>query len=163
MMGNLPKHIIRSYEPNDSTDIIAVLRRIGWAEQFVEGQLSSIQAFAANTDYARVYVGSTVDQIVGFGTVQFEPWNRLGQIHGLVVDPAWRRHGLAATLAKEAEMFVRELGGRGIFVDTPINNYGGRRFYEAIGYNHDYTMTEYYDDSVDGVTYVKFFKQVDLE
>jgi ribosomal protein S18 acetylase RimI-like enzyme len=163
MTGDIPTCSVRPYEPQDLTDIGVVLGRIGWAEQFVEGQLSSIQAFAANINHARVYVASALDHVVGFSTVLFESWNRLGQIHGLVVDPQWRRHGLAARLILKAETFVRELGGRGIFVDTPINNDGGRRFYEALGYTHDYTMTEYYDKGLDGVTYVKFFKEVDAK
>lgn len=150
---------IRPYIAEDSSDVRAVLGQVGWAEQFVEGQLTSVQTFAANTEFARVHVAVIAGQVAGFSTVLFEPWNRLGQLHGLVVHPVRRRHGLAVTLVKEAETFVRELGGRGVFVDTPINNDGGRRFYEAIGYIHDYTMTEYYDEGLDGVTYVKFFNQ----
>ena len=149
---------VRSYVPQDLGNMRTVLRRVGWAEQFVQGQLSSIQTFAADTDHARVYASVIEGQVAGFGTVLFSPWNRLGQIHGLVVDPAWRRRGLAATLVKKLETFVRELGGRGIFVDTPVDNDGGRRFYEALGYAHDYTMTDYYDRGLDGVTYIKFFK-----
>lgn len=163
MPGTFLPPYVRPYEPRDLGDISSVLRSVGWAQQFVEGQLSSVKAFAANSDNARVYVGSTANGVEGFSTVLFEPWNRLGQIHGLVIDPAHRRHGLAAALIKEAETFVRERGGRGIFVDTPINNDGGRRFYEAVGYTLDYTMTEYYDEGLDGVTYVKFFPSVDPE
>lgn len=163
MPGDIPTYSIRLYEPQDLNDIATVLERTGWAEQFVRGQLSSIETFAANRDYARVYVASTADHVVGFSTVLFELWNRLGQIHGLAVDPQWRRYGLAGRLILEAETFIQELGGRGIFVDTPINNDGGRRFYEAISFIHDYTMTEYYDEGLDGVTYVKFFKEVDAK
>lgn len=161
MIGNTSAATVRPYMPQDFDSVREVLGRTGWAERFIEGQLSSIQAFAENTDFARVYLAVIAGQAVGFSTVLFEPWNRLGQIHGLVVDPAWRRNGLAARLATKAETFVQELGGRGIFVDTPVNNDGGRRFYEAIGYTHDYTMTEYYDEGLDGVTYVKFFKKPD--
>lgn len=157
-MSSSPSAVtVRRYAPKDSNDIRTALELVGWAEQFVEGQLSSIQVFATNTEHARVHVAVIAGQVAGFSTVLFEPWNRLGQIHGLVVHPAWRRHGLAATLVHEAETFVREIGGRAIFVDTPIDNDGGRRFYEAMGYVHDYTMTEYYGEGLDGVTYVKFF------
>lgn len=129
MPGDIPTCDIRLHEPQDLGDIGTVLGRIGWAEQFVRGQLSSIEAFKANRDYARVYVAATANHVVGFSTVLFEPWNWLGQIHGLVVDPQWWRHGLAARLILEAEAFIQEFGRRGIFVDTPINNDGGRRFY----------------------------------
>lgn len=112
MTGDNRTCSIRPYEPQDLSDIGTVLGRLGWAEQFVTGQLSCIETFAANRGHARGYVISTAKRVIGFSTVLFEPWNRLGQIHGLVVDPQWRRHGLAAQLIREAEAFIQELGGR---------------------------------------------------
>jgi ribosomal protein S18 acetylase RimI-like enzyme len=44
-------------------------------------------------------------------------------------------------------------------VDTPTSNTGGRKFYEAIGYQLGYIMPRYYEDRLDGVTYQKFFEK----
>jgi ribosomal protein S18 acetylase RimI-like enzyme len=58
---------------------------------------------------------------------------------------------------KKVECYLQEKGARGVYLDTPLNNDGGRRFYEKIGYRLGYIMPEYYDAGQDGVTYQKFF------
>ena len=45
-----------------------------------------------------------------------------------------------------------------LHVDTPVANAKGRGFYEAVGYHYTYAMPRYYEDSLDGVTYQKFFE-----
>jgi ribosomal protein S18 acetylase RimI-like enzyme len=71
------------------------------------------------------------------------------------VDPNLKRRGIASALVRRAETFVREEDGRGIYVDTPSTNEIARSFYQALGYRHAYTMPEYYDEGVDGVSYLK--------
>jgi ribosomal protein S18 acetylase RimI-like enzyme len=78
-------------------------------------------------------------------------------LHGLAVDPDLKRRGIASALARHAEGFVREEGGRGIYADTPETNEVARGFYVALGYRHAYTMPEYYEEGLDGVTYLKLF------
>jgi GNAT superfamily N-acetyltransferase len=67
------------------------------------------------------------------------------------------RRGYATRLLEAAETFANDHDCRGIYVDTPVDNEGGRAFYLARGYSEDYRMTRYHDDDLDGVTYVKFF------
>ena len=93
----------------------------------------------------------------GFVCVEYREWNRLGQLHGLAVDPAFKRRGIASELVRRAEQFVRAEGGRGLYVDTPVTNEIARSFYEALGYQQAYVMPEYYDKGLDGVTYLKLF------
>jgi ribosomal protein S18 acetylase RimI-like enzyme len=78
-------------------------------------------------------------------------------LHGLAVDPDLKRRGTASALVRYAEKFVREEGGRGIYAHPPATNGAARRFYLALGYRHAYTMPEYYDEGLDGVTYLKLF------
>ena len=94
---------------------------------------------------------------MGFLYVQYYAWNRLCQIQGLAVDPDFQRHGAASALVLRAEEFARSKNARGVYVDTPTSNRGGRKFYEAIGYQLGYIMPRYYEDELDGVTYQKFF------
>jgi len=96
---------------------------------------------------------------VGFVYVQFHEWNSLAQIQGLAVDPRYHRQGIASTLMVRAEEYAREKCARGIYVDTPTLNQGGRSFYEAVGYRFGYEMPRYYEDELDGVTYQKFFER----
>ncbi|HET9909944.1 MAG TPA: hypothetical protein VFQ23_25070 [Anaerolineales bacterium] len=57
-----------------------------------------------------------------------------------------------------AEQFALAKKARGIYVDTPTLNTGGRSFYEAAGYQLGYIMPRYYEDEMDGVTYQKFWR-----
>jgi ribosomal protein S18 acetylase RimI-like enzyme len=137
-----------------------ILEKNGWERQYVEGQLGGLAALSANLlpgTRGKVYVSESEGSLSGFVCVEFRQWNRLGQVHGLAVDPSLKRRGIASALIGCAEGFVREEGGRGIYVDTPATNRGARTFYLASGYHHAYTMPEYYDEGLDGVTYLKLF------
>ncbi len=98
-----------------------------------------------------------VGRVGGFVSVEFRSWNRLGQLHGLAVNPRLRRRGVASALIGRAEGFVRGEGGRGLYADTPVTNEIARGFYEALGYRRAYLMPGYYDEGLNGVTYFKLF------
>jgi ribosomal protein S18 acetylase RimI-like enzyme len=97
------------------------------------------------------------DRLSRFGSIEYREWNRLGQLHGLAVDPDLKWQGIASALVRRAEELVREEGGCGLYVNTPVTNEIGRSFYEALGYRQAYAMPEYYDEGLDGVTYLKLF------
>ena len=137
-----------------------VLENNGWEKRYIEGQLAGLAVLSANLlpgTRGKVYVAESGGALCGFVSVEFREWNRLGQVHGLAVDPSLKRRGIGSALTGCAEGFVREEGGRGIYVDTPATNRGARGFYRALGYQHAYTMPEYYDEGLDGVTYLKLF------
>jgi ribosomal protein S18 acetylase RimI-like enzyme len=139
-----------------SPAIEEILRDHGWSEGQIEGQLEALAALAATGDglaLTAVADGTTA----GFVSLQVHRWNNLAQIHGLAVRRDLLRQGQATALLEAAEAFARDRQCRGIYVDTPVDNEGGRAFYEARGYAEDYRMTRYYADDLDGVTYVKFF------
>lgn len=133
-----------------------LIHSVGWNDAQADGQIQSIAHFLQDPN-AAVYFARDEARIAAFLTCQFYAWNCLGQIHGLVVDPACRRLHLATRLVERGEQFLRGKGARGVYVDTPVDNAGGRRFYEAAGYRVGYIMPEYYAEGQDGVTYQKFF------
>jgi ribosomal protein S18 acetylase RimI-like enzyme len=136
------------------------LEKNGWEERYVAGQLAGLAVLSANLlpgAQGRVYVCELEGRLGGFVSVEFRQWNRLGHLHGLVVDPSLKQRGIASALVRRAEEFVQEVGGRGIYVDTPVTNQTARSFYRALGYWRAYTMPEYYDEGLDGVTYLKLF------
>lgn len=153
----MTKVSITDYSPPHQAAIRRILERIGWAEQYVNAAERNAEAFSQNREVYGVYIATAGDSVVGFVYVQFHEWNRLAQIQGLAVDPSYQRQGIAAELVENAERFAREKGARGVYVDTPTLNRKGRDFYEAIGYGYGYEMPRYYEDSLDGVTYQKFF------
>lgn len=150
---------ILPYQADDQRHIRRILERIGWAEGYILAFEEAAIHFAARPDSA-VYMAHLSPEAVGFVFVEVRAWNRLAQIQGLAVDPTAQRKGAASALVSRAEEFARAQGARGIYVDTPITNMGGCRFYEAIGYQMGYLMPRYYEDQLDGVTYQKFFDEV---
>lgn len=147
------------YLPEYQGAIRAILTKIGWAEQYIFAAEQNARTFSQNKEEYGVYLAAADQRGIGFLYVQYYAWNQLSQIHGLAVDPECQRQGVATALVARAEQFARSKGARGIYVDTPTTNAGGRRFYEAAGYRLGYIMPRYYEDELDGVTYQKFFER----
>lgn len=148
---------ITTFSEADRQALGNLIRSVGWSDAQADGQVQSIAHFLQDPN-AVVYFARDAVRIAAFLTCQFYAWNRLGQIHGLVVDPVYRRLHLATRLVERGEQFLREKRARGVYVDTPVDNAGGRRFYEAAGYRVGYIMPAYYAEGQDGVTYQKFFR-----
>jgi ribosomal protein S18 acetylase RimI-like enzyme len=137
-----------------------VLAKNHWEGRYIAGQLDGLRSLSsapAPGTRGKVYVHEAEGRVSGFVSVEFREWNRFGQLHGLAVDPGLKRRGIASVLVGRAEEFVRGEGGRGVYVDTPVTNDAARSFYEALGYRQAYVMPEYYDEGLDGVTYLKLF------
>ncbi len=145
------------YTSEYQSSIRRILTRIGWAEQYISSAEQNMQYLSQDKENYRVYLAIKDNDAVGFLYVQFYAWNQLCQIHGLAVDPDAQRVGIASALVARAEDFAKTKNARGVYVDTPTTNTGGRKFYEAIGYQFGYIMPRYYEDKLDGVTYQKFF------
>ena len=154
---------ILDYAPNYFPSIRTILTKIGWAEQYIASAEQNMDRLYPDRENYGVYVAVSGDAAVGFLYVQYYAWNQLCQIHGLAVDPETQRQGIASALVVRAEDFARSKNARGIYVDTPTLNTGGRKFYEAVGYQLGYIMPRYYEDRLDGVTYQKFFNGVKVE
>ncbi len=137
-----------------------VLAKNGWEEHYIAGQLAELDVLSCDPLPGRsgkVCLCQVKGHLSGFICIEYREWNRLGQVQGLAVDPDFKRRGIASDLVRCAEEFVRSEGGRGLYVDTPVTNEVGRSFYEALGYWQAYLMPEYYDEGLDGVTYLKLF------
>jgi ribosomal protein S18 acetylase RimI-like enzyme len=137
-----------------------VLAKNGWQEHYIAGQLAWLDALSGDPmpgTRSKVCVCEVEERLSGFVCVEYREWNRLGQLQGLAVEPALKRRGIASELVHRAEEFVLAEGGRGLYVDTPVTNETGRSFYEALGYRQAYMMPEYYEEGIDGVTYLKLF------
>ena len=71
-------------------------------ERYVAGQLDGFNLLSAaysSGTRGRVYLHEAeVGRLGGFVSVEFRSWNRLGQLHGLAVDPRLKRRGVASTL-----------------------------------------------------------------
>ncbi len=158
-----PAITILDYSPKYQPSIRTILMKIGWAEQYTSAAEQNMQTLSRDKQNYGVYVAAAGEIAAGFLYIQYYAWNQLCQIHGLAVDPDFQRQGIAGALVRRAEEFARSKQARGIYVDTPTTNTGGRKFYEASGYQLGYIMPRYYEDRLDGVTYQKFFESVPTE
>lgn len=147
---------ILDYLPEYQSSIRRILEKIGWAEQYITSMEQSADIFSKDKENSRVYIAVSEERMVGFLYAQYYAWNQLVQIQGLAVEPDVHRQGMASALVARAEEFARAKQARGIYVDTPALNTGGRKFYEAAGYHIGYIMPRYYEDELDGVTYQNF-------
>jgi ribosomal protein S18 acetylase RimI-like enzyme len=148
---------LRPFVPADAPGLRALLEKLGWAARYVQGQADSLDALYRDP-HGLALVALDGPALIGFVTALFAPWNQLTQVHGLAVVLAYRRRGVASALIAAAEDFARQHGGRGVFVDTPVDNHTARAFYLANGFAEAYVMPEYYAEGLDGVTYLKLFK-----
>lgn len=153
----MDKPQIVPFEAKHRTDVRRILTAIGWEPQYVTSAEENAVMFSQSPDTLAAYAAPVENTVAGFIYVQYYAWNQLAQIQGLAVDPARQRQGIALALVEAAETFARGKQARGIYVDTPTLNHRGRAFYEAAGYNVAYIMPRYYEDTLDGVTYQKFF------
>jgi ribosomal protein S18 acetylase RimI-like enzyme len=154
---------IIDYLPKYHPYIRRILTKIDWAEQHISAMESAADAFSKDRENCGVYLAMANDEAIGYLYVQYYAWNQLCQIQGLAVSPDFQRRDVASTLVVRAEQFARSKNARGMYVDTPTTNTGGRKFYEAIGYQLGYIMPRYYADGLDGVTYQKFFNGMQKE
>ena len=81
-----------------------------------------------------VQVAQDADAIVGLAAMRLEPWNRRARLDHLYVAPQGRRRGTGRALVESAMDGARQLGARGVWVETQTTNYGAIRFYERAGF-----------------------------
>ena len=91
-----------------------MLEKNRWEERYIAGQLAGLDGLATGQrpgtngtvlvalpkDHSE---GSVLESLVlGFVSVEFRAWNRLGQLHGLAVNPNVKRQGIASALVRRA-------------------------------------------------------------
>lgn len=147
---------ITSLSEKQLLQIRQLLNLVGWNRAQIEGQIEAIEKFLRQPKTI-VILADIEGELAGYISAELYSWNRLGQIHGLVVNPHFRRKKIASQLVKGVEDFMKQNQARGLYVDTPINNAIGCNFYLNQGFQQSYIMPHYYDKDLDGVTFQKFF------
>src|SRR5919108_2166834 len=128
-----PTIVITEYSPEHRSSIRRILTKIGWAENYISAMENAVNVFSKDPETYGIYLALANWEAVGYLYVQYYAWNQLCQIQGLAVSPEFQRQGAASALVVRAEAFARSKKARGIYVDTPTTNTGGRKIFQAGG------------------------------
>ncbi len=72
-------------------------------------------------------------EVRGYVDVLPQPWQQLGWVANLAVEPAYRRHGLATALVRQAGRWAREQGLPRLLVEATTKHYPALAFFKKLG------------------------------
>jgi len=150
-MPNTEQITIRRASPHDYIHVCRLLdaldelhrQRLPWMFKAPHVQPRSQTFFAdlLNRDDSAVFVADAAHLVgVALGLMRTAPafpvyiQQRWGVVDNLVVDPAWRRHGIGKMLALSVEKWALGLGAPWVELSVYEFNTDARRFYESLGY-----------------------------
>jgi ribosomal protein S18 acetylase RimI-like enzyme len=73
-------------------------------------------------------------ELIGFGEVIFEPWNRRAIIAHLYVSPSSRGVGIGTAILEALDRRARTIGARCLWLETQNINYPAIQFYRRSGF-----------------------------
>jgi len=73
-------------------------------------------------------------EVRGYIDVQLQPWQGMGWVANLVVEPAYRRRGIAAALIRHAGQWARGQSLQGMVVEATTKNYPAICLYQKLGF-----------------------------
>ncbi len=153
---------IRPATPDDAATVAALMTAFNRVVGVMGGEwgndtrpevadVSEAQARARLTAMAateRVYLATAGGQAAGLAALrlvphldQDAPYAELTQIY---VAPAYRRHGVAATLIAHVEAEAKAAGATAVYLLTGIDNPNAHAFYRAAGYQPHYVGFDKY-------------------
>jgi ribosomal protein S18 acetylase RimI-like enzyme len=96
-------------------------------------------------------------KLVALLDVERERWRDTAVIWNILIDRAYRRHGLGRGLIGRALAWAREQGLRGIVLESQTNNMPACRFYQAMGFTLCGLDDHFYSNDDIGVREVAVF------
>jgi len=142
---------IRELSAEDDLDAVLSLCRVFFAEyeahhdeffdtdDLRDAHLSGRFLNSISSDSSKTIIALVDDAIVGYASIvvrdqpEFYRVKRVGAISGLMVEPAFRRQGIATRLLAEAKRWFREKGVRYFTVYTATGNAAAVEFYSRSG------------------------------
>jgi [ribosomal protein S18]-alanine N-acetyltransferase len=102
--------------------------------------------------------GSASTRIIAF--IVAEAQRKTGHIVTIDVIAEARRGGIGSALLLAAEKRLQQAGAVAIELETPVNNASAIRFYKALGYFVERTVTGYYSNQMDALVMRKELEAV---
>ena len=73
-------------------------------------------------------------EVRGYVDLLPHPWQGMGWVANLAVEPAYRRRGIATALMRSASQWAREQGLQGMVVEATTKNYPAICLYQKLGF-----------------------------
>ena len=137
---------VRPFRPADAGQYME-LRRLLWPQCSTEDHIKDIASFLNRPEDNAVYVAADPkENLYGFVEVGLRPYaegcksSPVGYVEGWYVAPARRGRGMGRSLFEAAEGWAQRKGLKEMASDTEIENEGGRKAHEALGYRRTQTL-----------------------
>lgn len=98
---------------------------------------------------ATAWVAVRGKEVVASAVLLVRANTRVGRLYSLVVDPAWRGHGLAARLLGRVHAAARAAGKQVMSLEVRPGNHAAIGLYERSGYRRAAYLPRYYEDGGD--------------
>ncbi|MCT2583382.1 GNAT family N-acetyltransferase [Actinophytocola gossypii] len=127
---------LRPVRPTDASAIADLLTQLGYP-----ADADQVRARLRNwlpDQHSRLVAAESDGVVVGVAALHVMPLleydGRLARLLALVVDQAWRGHGVGRALVTRAEHEARELGCRELEITSSRYREDAHRFYHGLGY-----------------------------
>ena len=145
--------------PNRLRDKDALLSLVASAQMFSEEEQLVIADTFVPLDHQTLWFGSYLeDKMIGVAyCYPMEMTNRTWNVLMLLVHPDFHRQGIGRDLMVLTEKTLSERQERLLLVETSSTDAfdGARSFYQALGYDQQGLIHNYYDDNDHKVTFTK--------
>lgn len=98
-------------------------------------------------------------EVRGYVDVLPEPWQGMGWVANLAVEPAYRRRGIATTLMRNASQWAREQGLQGMVVEATTKNYPAICLYQKLGFKFCGFNDHYYPNQDIALFFVQLLRR----
>ena len=152
-----------AFETSSVFDLVTLDCSIELVERALPSPLvksySIAEVFAGWARWKDGWVAEAEDgTIVGFATVEHEPWHQRLILWFLYIAPAWRRRGVGRALLAEVETHARSLRATHVWLETSNVNVPGFRAYQRLGYTLCGADAHYYGAYMPGETAIYMAK-----
>ena len=117
-----------------------------------QSTLSCIEAHT-NSKESRFWLSVEDKTVLGILAFSFEQWNNIGRVGMIGVSSASKGKGVGKSLMEQAKKHAKSVGLRKIYVDTDESNINAQIFYIKCGYFPEYSMKDYYEPGLAGITF----------
>jgi ribosomal protein S18 acetylase RimI-like enzyme len=103
-------------------------------------------------------VAEADNEVRGYVDLLAVPWQQMGWVANLAVEPGYRQRGMATALLRQARQWARQEGLRLLQAEATTKNYPALRFYQKLGFQFCGFNDHYYPNQDIAVFFVQVLR-----